>query len=97
MRPNAGSCGAFFAISSLADDGSPLRIQALWSVYKGRAAASGNEAAGDNRAVFSPPLSSCAGYPQENTTFGDKVWVSSYILCISVFRVLTDEGKAYYI
>lgn len=88
---------AFLRDTGAPDSGRALRIQALRSVHEGRAAASGNEAAVDNRAGFSPPFPSCAGYPQENTTFGDKVWVSSYILCISVFRVLTDEGKAYYI
>ncbi len=99
-RGNARKCGdiqGVFSDISLADDGSPLQIQALRNVYEGRAAAPGNEAAGDNGAVFSPLFSSNTGYPQKNTTFGDKVWVSSYILCISVFRVLTDEGKAYYI
>ena len=97
MRANAGSCGAGFRDFGGQDGGSPSRIQALRNVYEGRADAPEIEAAGGGEAVFSPCFPVCARYPQENTIFGDKVWVIAYILCISVFRVLTDGGKAYYI
>ena len=54
-----GKCGELrgvFRDISLADGGSPLQIQALRNVYEGRGAASGNEAAGDNRSGFQPSV-----------------------------------------
>ena len=97
MRANAGSCGAVFAISAGRTAATLSEFTRSCAPDSRRAEAPEIEAAWGGEAVFSPCFPVCARYPQENTIFGDKVWVIAYILCISVFRVLTDGGKAYYI
>ena len=97
MRANAGICRVFFVISARRMTALPSRFRRSGTSVKGAPPLLETRRPWITGAVFSLPFSSYAGYPQENTTFGDKVWVSSYILCISVFRVLTDEGKTYYI
>ena len=97
MRANAGSCRAAFAISAWRMKTLPARFRRSAAPFQDGPLLPEYGAAGDDGAVFGPGFPVCARYPQENTIFGDKVWVSTYILCISTFRVLTDGGKAYYI